>query len=130
MLQRMVETETELRLREFLCELGHQEGTGFSPPTDFSLLSASAREPCPIPDLRVQAVRRLDECLTALAHVSENGDLVEICVATMWNIARPCLGPATRRHIYRSLQKVGTENLKLHIVGVLYFPNVIFLLQR
>ena len=106
----MLETETELRLREFLCELRHQEGTSFAPPTDLSLLSVSAREPSPILDLRVQAVRRLDECLTAMAHLSENGDLVEICVATLWNIARPCLGPETRRHIYRNMQKVSTED--------------------
>ncbi|CDJ47484.1 subtilisin-like protease, putative [Eimeria brunetti] len=84
----------------------------------------AAREPCPMRDLRVQAVRRLDECLTAMAHVSENGDLVEICAATMWNIARPCLGPEIRRHIYRSMQKASNAldrcqssqmSLRLHL---------------
>ncbi|CDJ35963.1 subtilisin-like protease, putative [Eimeria mitis] len=78
-LQRMLEIETELRLREFLCELRQQEGTSFSAPSGFSLLSSSAREPCPIRDLRVQAVRRLDECLTAMAHF-KNPVLATSCV--------------------------------------------------
>ncbi|CDJ42596.1 hypothetical protein ETH_00006830 [Eimeria tenella] len=104
-LQRMLDIETELRLHEFLTELYSQESTSLSRPASLSLLTASIHEPCPIIELRVQAIRRLDECLTSVAHGSETGDLVETCVATMWNIARPCLGPEFRRLVYRNMQK-------------------------
>lgn len=107
-LQRMLDIETELRLHEFLTELYSQESTSLSGPASLSLLTASIHEPCPIIELRVQAIRRLDECLTSVAHGSETGDLVETCVATMWNIARPCLGPEFRRLVYRNMQKVST----------------------
>lgn len=112
LLQVMLDIETELHLHEFLKELHRQDGTSFSPPADLNPLLASAQNPCPSMKLRAKAIRRIDECLTAVEHLNENGDLTEICVATMWNIAKPCIGPTFRQHVYRSLQKVNRDDRK------------------
>lgn len=102
----MLDIETGLHLKEFLSEVHRQDCTSFAPPARLSLLIASTYEPCPLPELRVQAIRHLEECLIAVEHFSESGDLVELCVATMWNTARPCLGPTFRQLVFRNLQKV------------------------
>ncbi|KAL8439924.1 hypothetical protein Efla_004849 [Eimeria flavescens] len=105
LLQGILDVETDLYLQEFLHAIQLKESTSFAPSTRLSMLTPCDVMPCPVPEWRLSAIRRLDESLVAVEHLNEKGDLVEICVATMWNIALPCLCRTFRRSVCRSLQK-------------------------
>ncbi|KAL8275786.1 hypothetical protein Esti_000349 [Eimeria stiedai] len=105
MLQGILEIETGLYLQEFLYDTQLKDSMSFTPSAPLGMLVPVNKELSPIPELRVKAIKRLEESLMGVEHLSVNGDLVEICVATMWNIARPCLCPAFRRQVFRSLHR-------------------------
>ncbi|KAL8453150.1 hypothetical protein Emed_001020 [Eimeria media] len=108
MLQGILEIETGLYLQEYLHDVQLKDSMSFAPSAPLTMLVPSNKELSPIAELRIKAMRRLEESLMAVEHLNVNGDLVEICVATMWNIARPCLCPAFRRQVFRSLHRTNS----------------------
>ncbi|OEH77755.1 putative subtilisin-like protease [Cyclospora cayetanensis] len=105
LLKQILDIETSLHLHEFLEELQLESNTDSCSPMKLQFSGASLNEPRPFSEARLQAIRRLGECLTSMEHSGESRDLVEICIATMWNVARPCLGSEFRHLIYRNIKK-------------------------
>lgn len=111
LLQGVVDVETDVRLKEFLADVQREDSCTLTPSSSLRLMAAPPKNPGVKAELRVQALRRLDEVLTAALHLPAASDLVEICTATIWNLARPCLGTAFRRTVSRHLHKVGKKHV-------------------